>query len=168
MALKKRGGWSVGCLEILPAWSVFCRGQWWCWSSSPAGMCQWLELAVPGRTWSRRKAPGSSSVASSAVCHRGKSATLCDIPGTQSHSSCCSPYNPAVLAGRAASSLLSPLCFSLCRSCALHEHLEGAEAAVWPLACGRECSGGAVLTLCHLVNLIQGLTSAPNSSTGAV
>lgn len=99
---------------------------------------------------------------------------------------CCSCWNPGVtaqvtkspvllllpplsagsqcLAPSAAFSSLCPLCFSLCRVCALQEHLEGAEAAAWLLPCSRECPGGAALTLCHLVKLMQCLTSAPYSS----
>lgn len=147
---------------MLDVWKFCLRGVW-CWSSSPAGTCQWLELAVRRQDMEQERGTWLLSGHPLLLLRAsvGNPDTFCDIPGTQSHSSRCSLRHPAVLARRAASSLVSPLCSSLQEPC-LTQTLGGSRS------CRLGVSGGAVLTLCHFVNLIQCLTSAPNSSTEAV
>lgn len=164
---KKRGGWSVGCLEVLPAWSMFCRGQRWCRSSSPAGTCQWLELAVLRQdveqeegTWLLLSGilPCSCVPARETqhlVWHSRYTKSLLPLPpswaGTQGSLQFTVPSQFTVP-------------FSLCRSCALHEDSEGAEAAVWLLPCGRSVLVGQ-FSLC--VTLLTSSSAWPLLPTAA-
>lgn len=143
MALKKKG-----VAEVLDVWKFCLRGACSAGGSGDAGapalqerVSDWSWL-FSGRTWSRRKAPGSSSAASSPapVCQRGKPNTLCDIPGKQSLLLQL-PLPPGCAGTQGSPQFTVPsqftVPFSLCRSCALHEDSEGAEVAVWLLPCSR-------------------------------
>lgn len=157
MALK-RGGWSVGCLKILPAWIEFCRVQ------EPCRNMSVMELAVPGRTWSRSKAPHGilcfSCVPALEICHPvwhpryTESLLLLLLP-----QQCWLTGQPPVCC---------PLFASLRAAAVPYSSFGGSRSCSLAASLGRECPGGAVLILCHLVNLIQCLTSAPKSSTEAV
>lgn len=160
MALK-RGGWSVGCLRILPAWIEFRGAQQPCRNVSVAG----AGCAQAGHGAGARQLAPHGILCCSCV------PALQILPPcvtSQVHKvtpAAAPPRHPAVLAHRAASSLLSPLCagavpytsFGGSRSCSLAASLR--QGVSW-----WSCSH----PVCHLVNLIQCLTSAPNSSTEAV
>lgn len=159
MALK-RGGWSLGCLKILPAWMEFCRVQ------QPCRNVSVMELAVPRQDMEQEQGISWHPLFLLCASTGKKSCHLLWHPRyTESLLLLLLPQQ-CWLTGQPP--VCCPLFASLCAGAVPYTSFGGSRSCSLAASLGRECPGGAVLILCHLVNLIQCLTFAPKSSTEAV